>query len=55
MTLPVPDIRPLRILKTGVMVVMLPSGSIGEGGSSTTGSTTLKLDAADHGPVLAPS
>ena len=47
--------RPLRILKTGVMVVMLPIGSSGVGGSMTTGSTTRKLVAADQGPVLAPS
>ena len=42
-TFELPMMRPLRSLKTGVTVVMLPTGSSGTGASNTTGSTTLKL------------
>ena len=35
--------RPFCTLKTGAMVLIWPTGSIGIGGSMTTGSVSVKL------------
>ncbi len=47
--------EPLRTLNSGLLVLMLPGGSVGCGVSITTGGTTLKFETAEYGPVLAPS
>ena len=46
---------PLRKMKFGRFVEMLPTGSSGVGGSITTGFTTEKCAVGEYGPVLAPS
>ena len=46
---------PLRTLKVGLLVVRFPLGSSATGASITTGTTTLKFETAEYGPVFAPS